>query len=164
MKKHLKLFGSAAGLVACLIGIGTLGSYLSSPQTAHAAAFTIPTQNLDVTVITITNKVPDNVTETTQVGQAINIPDSGKLAFQWDFAYHAAGTEVSSLNLVTTADGTNYATSAQFTISMAGNGTTKVRTNVVLDLGPRKKVKVFSIVCGNTTTADMTNSVLTVTK
>jgi hypothetical protein len=136
----------------------------SSVHTAHAASFTVPSQNNDVVVVTCTNKVPDNVTESTNLGQALTPGADGKLALQMEFALHAAGTETCTFNWVSTSDGTNYATSSQWAVAMAANGTTKVRTNIVIDLGPRKKAKLLSIVCGNTTTADMTNILVTATK
>jgi len=132
-----------------------------------AASFSTSQVNTDystVEVVTCTNKVPDNVTETANVGQAIDMGGYRYLCIEQEFALHAAGTEVCTFNWVTSGAGTNYATTAQHAFAQAANGTTKVRTNIVLDMAGKRKAKILSIVCGNTTTADMTNILVTVTK
>ena len=43
-------------------------------------------------------------------------------------------------------------------------GTNTVVTNATIDMAGKRKAKLLSIVCGNTTTADMTNILVTATK
>lgn len=117
-----------------------------------------------ITVIACTNRVPDNVTESTVTGSAITTGGYRYVGLQMKFALHAAGTETMTFNFVTSADGTNYTTSARPSIAVAANGTTAVVTNVVVDMAGLSSIKILSIVCGNTTTADMTNILVTATR
>lgn len=167
--KFLRKFTKGFTLIEVMLVVAIIAllSAILIPAVAQSTAPTVGDSagtQAAVTVITCTNKVPDNVTESTLTGQEIDMGGYRYLCIQQKFALHAAGTETCTFNWVTSGDGTNYATVAQFPIAQAANGTTAVCTNIVIDMAGRRKAKILSIVCGNTTTADMTNILVTVTK
>lgn len=165
MKNFLKLIGLGAlgVLVAALLfsalAPAPVGAQSTAPTLGESAGLTPA-----VTVIACTNRVPDNVTESTEVGSAIDMGSYRYLGVTCKFALHAAGTETCTFNFATAADGTNYTTSGRPSLGIAANGTTAVVTNFVIDCAGIAKVKLLNIICGNTTTADMTNILVTATK
>jgi len=106
-----------------------------------------------------TNNVPNNSTTTENLGSVINCTRYGEVALDIEFKLTGAGTTACTFKFARSVDGTNYNSVAPIEVAMAPSGTTAVRTNLSVTMGPIGYLKLSSITAANNSQA-MTNIVV----
>jgi len=106
-----------------------------------------------------TNNVPNNSTTTENLGSVINCTRYNEVALDLSFKLTGAGTTACTFKFLRSVDGTNYNSVAPIEVAMAPNGTTAVRTNLSVTMGPIGYLKLASITAATNAQA-MTNIVV----
>lgn len=140
MNHYLK-FAAAAVLLLAVSVLGTFAQVTGEPVIGS---------------ISCTNNVPNNSTTTAQLGDAIDVGRYSQICIQPGFKLTAAGTTACTFKFSLSADGTNYPTSAPILMPLVPAGTTLVYTNVNVDVGAAKYIKLAAITAADNTAA-MTN-------
>jgi hypothetical protein len=105
-----------------------------------------------------TNNVPDNLTDTVNMGSAIDCSRYQEVGVTIKAALTGSGTTAGAFKFVASADGTNYATvsPALLTMTWTPAGTAVVIQSTNFYVGALSKLKLLSITQGSNSAA-MTN-------
>lgn len=130
-------------LVAGLLAVGVAQAQVVPPTT-------------ELTVLSVTNDVPNNSTTTANLGAELDVSQFENVGVLVKYALNGSGTTACTFTFNWSADGTNYNTTSPFAIALAPAGTTAVTTNALWHVGAMRKVKLSGLTAANNSAA-MTN-------
>jgi hypothetical protein len=121
------------------------------------AVFAAQAQQYTIGQIACTNIVYDNVTQTSNMGSAVTVTRYDEIGVQASYQCSGAETGNTIFTFVGSVDGTNYATTSPWSMSVLNNGNTLVCTNATFNVGAVGYIKLLSIQCANTDAVNVTN-------